>query len=121
MHLVRTLVANGGTRTLPAKASGMPLATPGALWAALVVVSLASACQDPCVELAQRICNCESTALERRACIADRITSQQGRIVIGDADRELCIARLETCSCAALDENNLDACGFVPASAAESP
>jgi hypothetical protein len=86
-----------------------------AVGVAAVFGSGAGACQDPCVELAQRICNCESTALERRACISDRVTSQQGSVVVTDADREVCVAKLDTCSCAALDKNDLDACGFVPA------
>jgi hypothetical protein len=78
-------------------------------------------CQDPCVELAQRICNCEATVAARRACVADRITSQQGSVDVSDADRELCAAKLDTCSCAALDENDLDACGFVPADDGSNP
>jgi|GEM_PF-4054121 len=81
---------------------------------AAVAPAVVAGCQDPCIELAQRICNCESTVIERRACAADRITSQQGSVVLTDADRDLCATKLDTCSCAALDENDLDACGFVP-------
>lgn len=69
-------------------------------------------CQDPCVTLAERICNCEATADERRACIADRITNQQNTVKVDDADREVCTGALDTCTCAALDQNNLAACGF---------
>jgi hypothetical protein len=85
----------------------------GALW----VPAVLAGCQDPCIELAQRICNCEPTVLNRRQCVTDRITGQQGNVDISDTDRELCVAKLETCSCAALDQNDLDACGFVPAAA----
>ncbi len=73
-------------------------------------------CQDPCEALAQRICNCERTFIARRACVADRITNQQGQVVTDEADRDFCEAKLDTCSCAALDQNDLDACGFVVAS-----
>lgn len=76
-----------------------------ALWCA--------ACQDPCVALAERICSCEPTDRDRRSCRNDRIVNQQSKVQITDADRDLCEAKLETCSCGALDENDLDACGFV--------
>jgi hypothetical protein len=73
-----------------------------------------SSCTDPCVALAERICNCEPTLATRRACVQERITNQQGRIEISDADREACSAALDTCTCVALDENDLGACGFTP-------
>jgi hypothetical protein len=71
-------------------------------------------CQDPCVQLANRICNCEPTPSDRRACQQERITNQQSKIELDDADRTVCQAKLETCTCDALDENDLEACGFVP-------
>ena len=87
--------------------------------AALVVVAafaafLAGACEDPCVTLAQRICNCELTSGARDTCRTERIVNQQSSIKITDADREVCSKKLDTCDCDALDNNNLDACGFVP-------
>jgi hypothetical protein len=80
----------------------------------LAATALSSSCTDPCVALAERICNCEPTLATRRACVADRITNQQGRVEVSDADREACSAALDTCTCAALDENDLGACGFTP-------
>lgn len=80
-----------------------------------LAATLVGACQDPCVALAERICACEPTASDRGACRNDRIVNQQSRVTIDDADRELCAAKLDTCSCGALDENDLDACGFVVA------
>lgn len=77
-------------------------------------VTLLSSCTDPCVALAERICNCEPTFASRRACIQDRVTNQQGRVALSDADREICSAALDTCTCVALDENDLGACGFTP-------
>lgn len=85
-----------------------------ALHVLVATLALAGAgCTDPCVALAERICNCESTATLRRACIADRITNQQGRIETSDADKAFCTEKLDTCDCVAVDENNLEACGFV--------
>lgn len=86
---------------------------------AVCVALLTGACQDPCVSLAERICSCEPTESDRRSCRTDRIVNQQSQVEISDADRELCEQKLETCSCGALDENDLDACGFVVA--AEEP
>ena len=90
------------------------------LWLRVVVMVLpfgfvaaaTAGCADPCVTLAARICNCEATTNERRACIANRITNQQGALVVDDADRAFCEAKLEGCSCAALDTNELDSCGL---------
>jgi len=87
---------------------------PRAAYAMLFVVAALSACADPCVQLAERICNCEPTVATRRACLADRVTNQQGRIDVDDADRAFCAASLETCTCVALDVGDLGACGFAP-------
>ena len=73
---------------------------------------LLSGCQDPCVTLAERICKCETTAEQRRGCIANRVTNQQSTVEVDDPDRKFCIEKLTSCSCAALDRNDLDACGF---------
>lgn len=86
---------------------------------ALAVASMvagwsAAGCQDPCVTLAERICNCEPSSAERQSCRRTRIVNQQSNVAIEEADRELCQAKLETCTCVALDENNLEACGFTP-------
>ncbi len=80
----------------------------------VAAISSSTACQDPCVVLAERICNCEPTVADRRACTIDRITNQQGRVDVSDADKAVCSEKLDTCTCAALDQNNLDACGFAP-------
>ncbi len=83
-----------------------------ALAAVFGAVGTLSGCADPCVTLAERICNCEATANERRACITDRVTNQQSSVDVDDADRDFCTEKLDTCSCAALDNNDLAACGF---------
>ncbi|MBI1946059.1 MAG: hypothetical protein HYS27_10205 [Deltaproteobacteria bacterium] len=90
------------------------------LLALLPVFAVATAaCQDPCVVLAERICACEPTEADRRSCRNDRIVNRQSQVTIDDADRDLCEAKLATCTCGALDENDLDACGFVVEPGAE--
>ena len=90
---------------------------PSATWLfALCLCTVAGfgvGCPDPCVQLAERICNCEASELERRACRTERITNQSS-IESDDDDLEFCAKKLDTCDCAALDADDLDACGFVP-------
>ena len=83
------------------------------------LAALASACQDPCVVLAERICNCEPTPQDRRSCRAERITNRQSEVQIDDEDRAFCEAQLDTCDCADIDEDRLDQCGFVVAPESE--
>jgi hypothetical protein len=82
----------------------------------LLAVLAATACQDPCVTLAEHICDCELTTGQRQACRTDRISNQQSSVTTTDADRQFCSEKLDTCTCDALDNNDLDACGFVPES-----
>lgn len=79
----------------------------------LVAAALASGCQDPCVALAERICNCEPTPADRRSCRTDRVVNRQSQVQITDEDRTFCQAKLDTCECTDVDENRLDQCGFV--------
>lgn len=84
---------------------------------ALVFVLAASfgsgACQDPCVALAERICNCEPTPGDRRSCRDARIVNRQSQVLIDDDDRNFCEEKLQECECTDIDENRLDQCGFV--------
>lgn len=84
---------------------------PSRILAPLAAALFLAACQDPCVLLAQRICQCEPSPAEQRLCIERRIEAQEER---EPSDEELlaCEAALETCSCQALDENRYDLCGF---------
>lgn len=70
-------------------------------------------CQDPCVVLAERICNCEPTPADRRNCRTDRIVNRQSQVQIDEADRTFCEQKLESCECTDIDENRLEQCGFV--------
>jgi hypothetical protein len=80
----------------------------------LLCVAALSGCDDPCTALARRVCNCELSSTTRLQCITDRITNQQGTVVIDENDKALCSEKLDTCTCASIDENRLDECGFVP-------
>lgn len=73
----------------------------------------ASACQDPCVALAERVCNCEPTPADRQNCRTDRVVNRQSQVQISDEDRDFCQAKLDVCECTDIDENRLDQCGFV--------
>ncbi len=75
---------------------------------------VAAGCTDPCTQLAERICNCETVSSERFNCLAVRVTQQQGRLELTDEDLAFCATRLDTCTCASIDDNDLDACGFTP-------
>jgi hypothetical protein len=90
------------------------------VFGALLSAALSAACQDPCVQLAERICRCERSEAQRRVCRSDRIVQQQNNVTIDEADREFCAQKLDTCTCAALDQQDLDACGFVPVEGAAS-
>ena len=79
----------------------------------LVFGLLSSACQDECVTLAERICNCEPTPSDRRSCRDARIVNRQSQVLIDEEDRSFCAEKLLECECTDIDENRLDQCGFV--------
>ena len=72
---------------------------------------------DPCVQLSNLVCDCEPTANVQIACRQERELQRSQRNE-EDADPEICAAALETCSCAAMENNDWEACGmtrdFVP-------
>lgn len=81
------------------------------------VIGTQAACTDPCRQLADRICNCELTAAQRQTCRQDRIDTQSNDpLRLGPTttseQQDACIAALETCTCAALDENKTELCGY---------
>ena len=80
---------------------------------ASLAASFATGCQDPCVALAERICNCEPTPADRRSCRNENIVNRQSQVQIDDEDRNFCEAKLDSCECTDIDENRLDQCGFV--------
>jgi hypothetical protein len=81
---------------------------------ALTALWHSTGCQNACATLADRICDCELTTGERQACRTDRISNQTSSVTVSSSDEAFCEKKLDTCTCDALDNNDLDACGFVP-------
>lgn len=75
-------------------------------------LGLASGCTDECQELAERVCECEQTLNEREACRIAFQAQERNRPDPTDEQREACGQALETCTCAALEENETFRCGF---------
>ena len=69
-----------------------------------------SAC-DPCVQLTNSICDCEPAANAKLACRQER-ELQRSQREESLADTEMCAAALETCTCAAIENNDWAACGM---------
>lgn len=78
----------------------------------LVVALLAvPACWDPCDQLANTICDCEKTEIERQQC-RQRVEIQKQQRDPSEADKQACQSAQTTCTCEALAEGRLSACGF---------
>jgi hypothetical protein len=69
-----------------------------------------SAC-DPCLDLSNRICDCQPTPGDQQRCRIAR-DEQRNQRDVSDDDKEKCAAALETCTCDALDEYEVEACGL---------
>ena len=81
---------------------------PFGLW--LLIMLSGSAC-DPCVQLSNSICDCEATANAQIACRQERELQRSQRDE-STADQEICAQALETCTCAAMENNDWEACGM---------
>lgn len=82
---------------------------------ALVVVALAagtSACTGPCETLANQICDCRPNRTEQDQC-KQQVIAGRGQTVTSDED-SVCDALLDSCTCEALERNDLAACGLAP-------
>jgi hypothetical protein len=82
----------------------------------IAVAALASviagnvACGDACHSLAVQICNCGRTQIEQASCIQRVNTDSSANVTA--ADRKVCENLQHTCTCQALSEGNLAACGL---------
>lgn len=70
-----------------------------------------SACQPPCMALAERICSCEPDQQSRQLCRNQVQSLDQYRDPTLE-DEQACSAALETCTCAQLLQNQVEFCGF---------
>ena len=74
-------------------------------------LALSGASCDPCVQLTNSICDCEPTANAQIACRQERELQRSQRDE-STADQEICARALETCTCAAMENNDWEACGM---------
>ena len=82
--------------------------------AAALLLCLAPACNNDCYNLAQNICQCESTPQLVSACQND-VSQQNGVQNPTSADLARCHAMLQTCDCRSLQSGSLQAkvtCGL---------
>lgn len=82
----------------------------GSIWLTALCFA-GTGCQDPCVALAERICNCEADLSERQGCRQERIQAQQSKTPTAE-EQEVCTAALDLCTCEALRQNRVDLCGY---------
>jgi hypothetical protein len=68
------------------------------LLGAALVGLLAAGCSSPCVKLASKICDCQSTQVDRDNCNAD-VSARAGAVEITDADNQACAALIDQCEC----------------------
>jgi len=72
-----------------------------ALAAAALCLPLAG-CKNPCLKLAEKICECQTTTTLRDECNA-RASDEQSRVTITPADETVCTDLYADCDCHALD------------------
>ncbi len=69
-------------------------------------------CGDECQQLSDVVCECGETRADREACRREIESQQQNQTPASEAQLGTCRAALETCTCAALEQNRTDLCGF---------
>lgn len=73
-----------------------------AVVAAALCLLCASGCKNKCLELAQKICECQPTSTLRDNC--NQQASEQGnKVVVSPDDEKYCAELLPKCDCHALD------------------
>ncbi len=78
----------------------------------IIIMSLCLmfSCSEPCLDLANRICDCEPTASRRDLCKNTFVRNNP--VSISDDDEKRCEDLLKSCSCSSLDAGNFAACGL---------
>ncbi|MCX7943957.1 MAG: hypothetical protein N2746_05550 [Deltaproteobacteria bacterium] len=67
-------------------------------------------CSEPCLDLANRICDCEPTANRRNTCKNTFVRNNP--VSISEGDEKRCEELLKTCNCEALKKGEYSACGL---------
>lgn len=68
----------------------------------LAATLLLSACENPCLTLAKKVCECEGVASEVEDC-KDRVKAEKSNIDISDEQESFCESKLDSCGCDNLD------------------
>jgi len=68
----------------------------------LLLAALASGCNSPCVQLAQKICDCQSTQNDRDTCNSN-VSARADQVSFTDQDNNNCSALIDKCACYELD------------------
>jgi hypothetical protein len=76
-------------------------------------VALFVACGTPCKDLSDTICKCEPTDALQQACL-QRVDAESQAVPLTEAEQDVCAGILdaETCTCDALADGDLVACGL---------
>ena len=77
---------------------------------AVTMLTGSTGCQDACTGLAEFICSCEPNRREEDSCL-QAVRAGRSRSIT-EAELAVCEARLDTCTCDTLEDNNLAACGL---------
>ena len=78
---------------------------------AVALVSLPG-CKNPCIALAEKICDCQKTANERSLCVS-RANDEASQRTLTPEDKATCSALVDKCDCHALDTpQGKQACGL---------
>jgi hypothetical protein len=76
-------------------------------------LQLYTACSDPCMDLANAICDCETTARAQQTC-KQRVTNVANQRTASQAEQDRCNTLLGSCTCDELSAGHLAACGLTP-------
>ncbi|MCX7959525.1 MAG: hypothetical protein N3B13_10810 [Deltaproteobacteria bacterium] len=80
------------------------------LYLTIILITLIYACSEPCLDLANRICDCEPTANRRNTCKNTFVRNNP--VSISEDDEKRCEELLKTCSCDSLKKGDYQACGL---------
>ena len=70
--------------------------------AGLVFAAVASGCTSPCVKLAEQICNCQATQIDRDTCNSN-VSARSDQVQFTSQDNDTCNALIDKCACYELD------------------
>jgi hypothetical protein len=103
-----------GTRLRAAAARLRAFVGRWALLGALVLPVAAAGCTDPCLALAQKLCDCQTTELGKQNCLTSMLNSYQAaRQSDLSAAAPECAKLVDKCDCHKLDtEAGKQACGL---------